>query len=323
MRRSAVIFIVFLTVIMASGALAYEFNGPIEARNEFPFFLAVFSPSADSAKPQTLFTTSLTHSSVFFIKSGKEIALWYDMEVTDLRFRLKRVIFNTVELDVELPFYLFSSGFMDGPLGSYHDAFGFNDYGRGRRPTNSFLYEVRKNGKSVVNGEDGRFKQGDLRLAIKNAFVDNPDLTLSFKADMELPTGDARSGAGNGNIDTALSALLDATLGERVKVYLNAGVVFPGDLSGHDKIYLKDYLYGNGTVEAFYSEELSVLVGVMIQDWPFNDEGDKAFKRSPIVLNLGGRYLANKGVFELSLSEDLNTTGAPDFSVGLAYKRRF
>ena len=82
-------------------------------------------------------------------------------------------------------------------------------------------------------------------------------------------------------------------------------------------------MYGNGVVEALYSEELSVLAGVMIQDWPFNDEGDKAFKRSPIVLNLGGRYLANKGVFELSLSEDLNTTGAPDFSVGLAYKRRF
>ncbi len=312
-----------MTVITASSALAYEFNGPLEARNEFPFFLAVFSPSVDSAKPQTSFTTSLTHSSVFFIRAAKDIALWYDMEVTDLRFRSKRVIFNTVELGVELPFYLFSSGVMDGPLGSYHDAFGFNDYGRAKRPANSFLYEVRKNGKSVVNGEDGRFKQGDLRVSFKNAFVDTPTLTLSFKADMELPTGDARSGAGNGNIDTALSALLDATLGARVKVYLNAGVVFPGDLTGHDKMYLKDYLYGNSVVEAFYSEEWSVLAGVMIQDWPFNDEGDKAFKRPPVVLNLGARYSAKKGVFELSFSEDLNTTGAPDFSVGLAYKSRF
>ncbi|MBI5236385.1 MAG: DUF3187 family protein [Deltaproteobacteria bacterium] len=323
MRRT-VLSILFLTVITAGNALAaYEFNGPLEARNEFPFFLAVFSPSLDSAKPETSFTTSLTHSSVFFIKSGKDISLWYDMEVTDLRFRSKRVIFDTLELGLELPFYLFSSGFMDGPLGSYHDAFGFDDYGRGRRPANSFLYEVRKNGRSVVNGEDGRFKQGDLRLAIKNAFVDTSTLTLSLKADMELPTGDARSGAGNGSIDTALSALLDATLSERVKLYLNAGVVFPGALSGHDKIYLKDYLYGNCSVEALYSEEVSFLAGVMAQEWPFDDKGDKAFRRSPIVLILGGRYSAKKGVFELSFSEDLNTTGGPDFSVGLAYKRRF
>lgn len=323
MRGFTVLFIVFLTVTTAGGAFAYEFNGPIEARNEFPFFLAALSPAADSAKPETSFTTSVTHSSVFFIKSGKDIALSYDMEVTDLRFRLKQVILHTVELGVDMPFYLFSSGFMDGPLGSYHDAFGFDDYGRGAHPVDSFIYEVRKNGKSVVRGEDGRFKQGDIRLSIKNAFMDSRSLTLSLKADVELPTGDAKSGAGNGNIDGALSVLLDTMLGERVKVYLNAGVVFPGDLRGHDKIYLKDYPYGNGIVEAFYSEELSVLAGVMIQDWPFKEEGNNAFKRAPIVLNLGVRHSANKGVFEVSFSEDLNTTGAPDFSVGLAYKKKF
>ncbi len=42
-----------------------------------------------------------------------------------------------------------------------------------------------------------------------------------------------------------------------------------------------------------------------------------------ILLVLGGRYYVNYGSFELSLTEDPNTSGAPDFILNLSYKKRF
>ncbi len=45
--------------------------------------------------------------------------------------------------------------FMDDLLRSYHNAFGFPDYGRSNRPDNEFLYEVSRNAVLVIKGESG------------------------------------------------------------------------------------------------------------------------------------------------------------------------
>jgi hypothetical protein len=41
-----------------------------------------------------------------------------------------------------------------------------------------------------------------------------------------------------------------------------------------------------------------------------------------MLLVLGGRYYAGVGSFELSLTEDPNTSGAPDFILNFSFKKR-
>ena len=42
-----------------------------------------------------------------------------------------------------------------------------------------------------------------------------------------------------------------------------------------------------------------------------------------ILLSIGGRYYRDRNHFELSLTEDLNTSGAPDFIINFSFKRTF
>jgi hypothetical protein len=136
---------------------------------------------------------------------------------------------------------------MDNFVDGYHSTFGFPDYGRSNRPDNEFLYEVRRNGKLIVKGESGRMGIGDIRITLKKPLMKG-DPAISIKGDVELPTGDAKSGYGSGSIDAGISLLFDKKLSEAFKTYSNIGVVFPGDLRGHERVGLKDFIYGGAAV---------------------------------------------------------------------------
>jgi hypothetical protein len=42
-----------------------------------------------------------------------------------------------------------------------------------------------------------------------------------------------------------------------------------------------------------------------------------------VLLSLGGRYYSGNNSFELSFTEDPNTSGAPDFSLNFSFKKIF
>ena len=102
------------------------------------------------------FSVSLSHSSVYLVRDSSEWFLGLDMEITELNLIFKRNIRDFIELGADLPLVSFSSGFMDSFINSYHEAFGFPDYGRSSRPDNKFLYEVTRKGGLIIKGENGR-----------------------------------------------------------------------------------------------------------------------------------------------------------------------
>jgi len=157
------------------------------------------------------------------------------MEIAEIMIRCKKEVLPSIEVGVEVPVLSFNSGFLDGFLNSYHSSFGFSDYGRRNRPDNEFLYEVQKQGSLVLQGKNGSIGIGDIRFTVKKSLMTgNP--ALSLKADLELPTGKASEGFGNGSIDGGVSIMVDIKIGERVIAYGNLGVIFPGDLRGREKI---------------------------------------------------------------------------------------
>jgi len=211
---------------------------------------------------------------------------------------------------------------MDGFLNSYHDAFGFPDYGRSNRPDNEFLYEVRRNRDLVVKGKNGHIGIGDIRLTLKKPLL-NSDPAISIKGDIELPTGDAKAGYGNGSIDAGIAVLMDKKLSEYFKSYLNIGAVFPGNLRGHEEITLREFLYGGAAIEASFWKNISLIVQVFVQGSPFPKTDISSVDRLAVLLSLGGRYSSGNNNFEFSLTEDPNTSGAPDFTLNFSFKRIF
>lgn len=262
---------------------------------------------------------SLSHSSTYTVQSSGSWIINLDMEITELNFRYKRIFDDFIEIGLDIPMLYISGGFMDGFLESYHDAFGFNDYGRSTRPHNDFLYTVRKDGNLIVQGKSG-FGLGDIRLAIKKPLITSDSLNLSIKGNIEFPVGDAKKGFSNGSLDTGLSILLDKSIGNNITTYWNFGAVFPGDVKGHQTLDVEDFMFGGASVEAHINGKLSLLAQVMGQTPIYPRTDLTAVDNDAWMIAFGGRYHVGKGSIELSLTEDLNTSGAPDFILNLTYK---
>ena len=311
-----------LFIIFSCLPTASAFDGPLQVRNQFPLFIYADAPYLESASAGDSFSAGLSYSSVYLVDNSSKWDIGLDMEITELNIRVKKSIRDYIEVGVDLPVLCFSSGFMDDFLRNYHDAFGFPDYGRSNRPENDFLYKATKGGLPVVKGKNGRISLGDIKLTLKKPLLDS-DPAVSIRGDIEFPTGDAKTGYGNGSFDAGVALLVDKNLGDCFKSYLNVGAVFPGKLRGHEEINLREFVYGGAAVEAELLKNISFIGQVFVQGSPFPETDIGEVDRTAVLLSFGGRYCAGKNSFEISLTEDPNTSGAPDFTLNFSLKREF
>jgi len=320
MKKTTLVMSFLFALFLSSSSPA--FDGPLRVRNQFPLFLYADAPYLEKASIEDSLSASFSYSSVYLVKDSSIWSIGLDMEIAEMNLRFKKIIKDFVELGVELPILSFSSGFMDDFLNAYHSAFGFADYGRHDRPENAFLYEVGKNGVTVIKGENGRIEMGDIKLTLKKPLL-RGDPAISVRGDIEIPTGDPKSGFGNGSIDASAALLVDKKIGEIFMCHLNLGAVLPGDLRGHEKIGLRDFLYGGGAVEAALWKNVSLLGQVFVQGSTFPETNIGSMDRTAVLLSVGGRYYSGKSSFEISFTEDPNTAGAPDFTASFSFKRGF
>ncbi len=320
MKTGAVVLMFALIALSCSSAAA--FDGPLQVKNQFPLFLPVNQPYLEQASPETSFSLSLSHSSVYLIDHSAHWNAGLDLEMTELNFRFRKDFPGLFEAGLDLPLLRATSGFLDQPLSVYHRTFGFPDYGRSERPYNDFLYDVRRDGKPIIEGVDDRAGFGDARLTLKKMIMAT-DPVISLMANVELPTGDARIGYGSGSVDTGIALLLDKDIGTESRLYANLGAVFPGELRAYQTVKLENFYYAGSGIETMISRRLSLLVQLMVQTSPFPRTGISKIDNTGMILVLGGRYYADSGSYEFSLTEDPNTTGAPDFILNMSYKKKF
>lgn len=321
MRRWICVVLILTSWLIPGPAPAMELTGPIQVRNQFAPFLPVSQPYLEGAATETSFFVGLSHSSVYVMEDSVWWGVHLDIELTELAIRYKRDIPGLFEIGVDIPVVRATGGFMDEPLAWYHRAFGFPDYGRSERPRNAFLYEVLWNGAHVIQGENDRSGFGDIRVSFKKKITEN-DPVVSLMGNVELPTGNAHIGYGSGDLDYGLAALVDKDIGWGGRLYANLGAVFPGDLKALRTVDLGTFYYAGTGIELPASQNLALIAQVMAQTSPYPKTDISQIDTSAFILVIGGRYHAGHGSYELSLTEDPNTSGAPDFVFALAFKRR-
>lgn len=301
-------------------SVAFPLEGPLQVKNQYPIFLHAGQPYFEKALIEDSFSVSLSHSSTYTVQSSGRWVIHLDMEITEINFRYKWRMKGPVEFGIDIPVLILSGGFMDGFLETYHSTFGLPDYGRSERPLNEFLYEIKRDGVLLVKGRTGT-GLGDMRVTIKRPLITSEGLNVSIKGDIEFPTGSVKDGYGNGSMDAGVSVLLDKGVSGSAILYLNLGVVWPGDVRGYERIDLKDFVYGGVALEAMVRENLSLLVQLQGQSPLYPDTDLLAVDRAAYLLSLGGRYYSGgRSRVEFSLTEDINTAGAPDFILNITYK---
>jgi hypothetical protein len=120
-----------------------------------------------------------------------------------------------------------------------------------------------------------------------------------------------------------VAVLADKDISSKVRSYFNFGAVFPGDLKGIESINLRKFIFGGAAVEAAFWKNVGLIAQVFVQNSPFPETGISSIDRLAVLLTLGGRYYTGKSSVDLSFTEDPNTSGAPDFTLNLSFKRRF
>lgn len=311
-----------LLLSFSSTAFGFVFEGPFAVKNQFPVFLPLNQPYLEPAHTEDSFSLGISHSSVFVMKDSANWTAHLDMELTELDLRFKKDLPGLFEAALDVPVVRATAGFLDRPLAWYHRAFGFPNYGRSKRPRNEFLYEVRKDGLPLIEGDNDRTGFGDVRVSLKKKIIEHDGLVASLLGDVEFPTGNAKIGYGNGSLDTGVGMLLDYDLSSTVRLYANLGAVFPGDLKAYQTVDLDPFVYAGSGAEYGILPDLGLLAQIMVQTSPYPGTSISAIDTPGVVLVFGGRYYAGPGGFELSLTEDLNISGAPDFVVNVAYKKR-
>lgn len=314
MKIKFIFLIIFLFSIPVDA-----FQGPLKVRNLYPIFFHADQPLLESAEMEDSFSLSLSHSSTYTVQESAHWKIYLDMEITEFTIRYSRVIAELFELGIDVPVYIVGNGFLDGFLEDFHSAIGAGNYGREERPKNELLYEVWRDNRLIVRGSNTT-SLGDIRLSIKRPILGSDLWLLAVKGDVEIPLDNGRDGISNGSIDTSLSILLDTRLSETLKVYSNLGAVFPGDVRGYERLDLKNFVYGGVSIESMPWKSLSVLVQVLAQGsiYPETDLG--AVDRGAIILAFGGRYYTGRHSLDLSLTEDLSTSGTPDFIFNISYR---
>jgi hypothetical protein len=319
-----IIILLFFEILLPFPGLADPLVGPMEIRNQFPLFLHLNTPVLESAAVQDAFSAQFSYSSIFFIRESPQWSVHLDMEWAELYLKYKKSFSNSLEISVGLPILSFNSGFMDNGLDWYHTTFGFPDYGRRSRPANQFLYQVKKDNNLIIEGENGQVGIGDLKLSAKKVLMKMDDQPfLSLKGAIELPTGNPDTGYGNGSLDLGLFVQMDKKITETLQATANLGWVIPGPLKAQESIVLENYWYGGFGMEWKPWKRLSLLGQISAQTSPFPKTGLDFIDNPALVLSFGGRYYLDRNCFELSLTEDLNTSGAPDFTVNFSFKRTF
>lgn len=322
MKRYFVLIPVLVFLLLPGPAAGFTFEGPLQVRNQFPIFLPANQHYFEKASTEKSLSLSLSHSSVYVIEDSAQWSARLDIELTELNIRFKKDIPGIFEIGLDIPVLRATGGFMDRPLAWYHRASGFGDYGRTERPQNHFLYDIKKDGMPLIEGNNDKTGFSDVRLAFKKKIIDGR-FVAGVLADVEFPTGNARVGYGNGSLDTGFALLLDYDLRDDARLYGNLGVVFPGNLKALQTADLSTFYYSGAGMEYFAWPAFSLLAQVTVQTSPWPKTGISQIDTPAILLVLGGRYYVNSGSFEFSLAEDPNTSGAPDFILNLSCKKRF
>lgn len=310
---------------MATTAFAGSFEGPLVVKNGHPLYVPLGSPSLSSAEPENVLDLSFSYASTYLVDGYRDWHFGIDQETALLDIQLKRLVGDGVEAGFDLPLIRYGSGFMDDFLDEYHRLLGTSGtYGRNNRPKNVFLFG---NGSPfLVNG----FL--DFEHEIANArpigFLANDRFPVpryvSVQAFLNIPTGDPRYGFGSGKMNGGIALLVNERLRNDIMLYINAGFGLLNALKAEQEVELKNYYYGGAGLEWVFSQRVLLNMQMIIETSPFPKTGVRSIDDPSVMASFGGRYRIDGSTsVGIALTEDPDTSGAPDFMAGVDYRYRF
>jgi hypothetical protein len=240
-------------------------------------------------------------------------------------------ISDRFEAGIDIPYMLYGSGFLDGFIVDWHNAFSLPQGGRDTGPKNRLNYSYFKDGVQKLDMSHAGSGIGDIVLnggvklydAGDSGFHDN----LALRTTLKLPTGDSSSLRGSGSTDLSLTlcgGMNNFTEWGSLGLFGSAGalVMTRGDVLPDQQ----NRLVGFGTFGLGWgpAEWISFKLQLNGHTAFYHDSSLIELSSNSLMLVVGGALkLPDDYLLDIGVSEDVAVATAPDVAFHLGLSRRF
>ena len=190
----------------------------------------------------------------------------------------------------------------------------------------NFVFNVTRNGQTIMSGGPGAMGLGDTTLMSKYQLLTEGAATpaVSLRGAVKLPTGDQSDFFGSESPDFGLGLAVEKLVAGRWLLYANVTGVLPtGTIAD---LGLRPTLSGLVAIEYLWSENLSVTAHFDFYSSPFSGTDSAVLDHGVTESVLGFSYrVAPHFLWQVHAVENLDfyTGSAPDFTVSTVFTYRF
>jgi Protein of unknown function (DUF3187) len=304
--------------------------GPFSVRNFQPFQQLVLSLPGDRAtvvRPGTLdVRLELAETASIFNDQSPQSDVVVKFETLRSGLFLRYGATDRLELGLEVPVLYRYAGFMNGAITATERATTGLNPARAALSNTSFVFNVTRNGQTIMSGGPGATGLGDTTLMSKYQLLTEGVWmpAVSLRGAVKLPTGDQADFFGSGSPDFGVGLAVEKLVAGRWILHSNVtGVVPTGTIAG---IGLRPTLSGLVAIEYLWSKNLSLTVHFDYYSSPFKSTGISVFDNGVTETVAGFSYrLAPHFLWQVYGVENLDfiTGSAADFTLSTVFTYRF
>jgi len=341
-NRGGIIFLylcLYLTICLVPASLAeepkYVPSGPLNVRNDMPLYMFYMAPAPDKA--QTLGKGKIEVDISYHVtntisqqrpaagqefgptEKNREWWVYIDTEVNRFDINLSYGILDNLEICADIPYYVFSDGYLDSFIENFESAFSFikTPNAREERENNTYEYEIRSRGKPIILSTSHPNDFGEVSTYLKYKVLDETKWlpVTSLRGAVKFPTTSDEL-LGSKEFDYGIGILLEKTFFKRATLYFNLNYLFleKPDILEELDVFNPQMLHGIFGAECFLTQKLSMLFQATANTTVY-DDGVTSTGREGVVLSLGFNYnFTDKVSWQITMDENTNTA-APDFGL--------
>ncbi|MAD35059.1 MAG: hypothetical protein CMJ88_15070 [Planctomycetes bacterium] len=320
----------FVAAAMQGCVSQPELRGPMAVRNQHPAQLLVAHLDARGADVlpagDTAVRVGAAYTSLFLIGSTPQSSFVMDGEQLRASLAGRLGLGRGLELGVTVPVVHTTGGFLDDAIIDFHDVFGLPDQDRSPAPRGLFSIDAQQGGQSVWSVARSGLELADVPFEVAWQLRRPGDdrVGLMLRGGVELPTGSADRGYGNGKVDVVVGAFAEYRRGG-VGYTANVQHAIAGTRRETRALGFRfaDVSSVGVGIELPVRRDLHLLAQAELETSTLRELGPRVASRNQMVVWLGGRWTPSpQWALEFGLGEDVIAKSAPDFTAWLGLEWR-
>lgn len=311
-------------ILLANATQARDLQ-PLHMSNQAPLSAVFAVPLSSSAKllseQHSQWGIQIDSASVYSRRRNHQEGLIQDGEFTTLLLHYHMNIKKHWQLGFYLPWRYQGGGFSDSIVDGWHELFGLPEGGRDTAPKHRLLVTYQSQGQTQLLLQETGSGFMDLRTRLSYQLKQRADLHIAIASELKLNHAESDSLLGSGGLAVSIFSDINWQSSSRWQYQARFGLQYrqQGDVLPEQHKPL--LWFGNLGLSLPLSDTWYVQSQIEFNSAQY----DSALTElgAAAQLSFGLSYLGKTGQWDISLSEDIVVTSAPDVALHLSWRKNW